>query len=251
MCPEQSQTNPKKEVIMLDNQVKYAKEILQRIHKYRQLRIKGLSFSIIERDFPDAITTSTEIENFHESVKPILADLFGDDSEQMKEWRSIPKKYEYMVKDPEVYYIQILEHYIIFLNKIETQYTITKEKQLKTQEPTTGQQYYIGTAFAVGPYAKAQDITFIQIWNQVEKTIDLTRLVEELGLLRQEMKMKATEQEHDIAVGAVAIAEQAAKAGNGPKALESLKSAGKWALELSEKIGIGVATAAIKTALGL
>ena len=52
-------------------------------------------------------------------------------------------------------------------------------------------------------------------------------------------------------IGAVANAEQSAKVGNGPKTLKSLKSAGKWAPGFAEKIGVGVATAALKSALGI
>jgi hypothetical protein len=42
-----------------------------------------------------------------------------------------------------------------------------------------------------------------------------------------------------------------AKEGNGPKALEYLKMAGKWALDKASKIGLSVAAAALKAALGL
>ena len=51
--------------------------------------------------------------------------------------------------------------------------------------------------------------------------------------------------------GEVALAEEAAKAGNGTKTLEHLKNAGEWALGVAEKIVIPLATAALKTALGL
>jgi hypothetical protein len=63
------------------------------------------------------------------------------------------------------------------------------------------------------------------------------------------MRKEATALEHDVAVGAIAAAEQSAKAGNGPKTIELLKSAGTWTLGVAEKIGLDVATAAIKSAL--
>ena len=113
-----------------------------------------------------------------------------------------------------------------------------------------GDIYHVGQGGIVGPNAHAHDITFNQIWNKAEGTIDLPRLSEELAVLRQEMKKAATEPEHDIAIGTIAAAEQAAKTGNGPKTLELLASAGKWALSVAEKIGIGVAIAAIKNSLG-
>lgn len=129
-------------------------------------------------------------------------------------------------------------------------------KKMETSKPNIqeiimGDKYTVGQAGAVGPNSHAHDITFNQIWNQIEGNIDLPRLADELGLLRQAMKKVATESDQDVAVGAVAAAEQEAKKGNGPKALEYLKSAGKWTLELAEKIGVGVATAAIKGALGV
>jgi hypothetical protein len=134
------------------------------------------------------------------------------------------------------------------------------DKQLAIQDSITlinlgeiqmGDKYIVGQAGAVGPGAHANGITFNQIWNQIEGTIDLPGLVAELAVLRRSMKDEATEPEQDIAIGAVAAAEQAAKSGNGPKALEFLKSAGKWSLDVAQKIGIGLATAAIKSALGV
>jgi hypothetical protein len=69
--------------------------------------------------------------------------------------------------------------------------------------------------------------------------------------LRGYPRQEAVEPEHDIAIGAVANAEVAAKEGDGPKTLEWLGKAGKWALDNATKIGVGVATSALKTALGL
>lgn len=114
-----------------------------------------------------------------------------------------------------------------------------------------GDKYEIGQAGAVGPGAHAHDMTFNQIWNQVGGDIDLPHLAEELVALRQEMKKEATEPEHDIAIGAIATAEQMAKTGDGPKTLATLKTAGKWALGVAEKIGVGLAVAAIKSSLGM
>ena len=54
-----------------------------------------------------------------------------------------------------------------------------------------------------------------------------------------------------MAIGNVAMAEKAAKEGDGPKALEYLKAAGKWALDTATKIGSSVASAAITKAIGV
>jgi hypothetical protein len=55
--------------------------------------------------------------------------------------------------------------------------------------------------------------------------------------------------EYDEAIGAVAGAEKAAAKGDGPAALQYLKSAGEWTLGIAEKIGVGVAIEALKRAM--
>lgn len=115
-----------------------------------------------------------------------------------------------------------------------------------------GDIYHIpGQAGAIGPGAHAHDMTFNQLWNQSSHSMDLQALATELAMLRQHLRRVAVEPNHDVAIGAVAEAEMAAKAGNGPKVLEWLSKAGQWVLDNAEKIGVGVATAALKTAFGL
>ena len=115
-----------------------------------------------------------------------------------------------------------------------------------------GDQYNIpGQAGAVGPQAHAHDITFTQTWNQMEKSVDLEKLADELRSLRAAMEESASEPGHRLATGAIAAAEESARQKDGPKVIEYLKSGGKWALGVAEKIGVGVATVAIKGALGL
>jgi hypothetical protein len=82
-----------------------------------------------------------------------------------------------------------------------------------------------------------------------QSTIDFRSLAHELETLRIAMRKEATITEHDIAIWEVAAAQTAAAQGNGAKALEHLKNAGQWAFDVSTKIGVGVAIAAIKTAL--
>ena len=106
-----------------------------------------------------------------------------------------------------------------------------------------------GQIGAVGPNAHAHDMTFNQIWNQSGQDIDLPSLATELETLRAALRKEATEPEHDVALGAVAAAQKAAKEDNGPKALEYLSAAGKWALEIATKIGVPVAIAALTKAI--
>ncbi|MFC7478525.1 pentapeptide repeat-containing protein [Dankookia sp. GCM10030260] len=100
-----------------------------------------------------------------------------------------------------------------------------------------------GQAGAVGSGASAHG----NIFQQVQGGIDLAKLAEELGRLRVAMKGDATgTREQDKAIGAVADAEEAAAKGDGPAALGYLKSAGKWTLGIAEKIGVALATEALK-----
>jgi uncharacterized protein YjbI with pentapeptide repeats len=111
----------------------------------------------------------------------------------------------------------------------------------------SGDTYNIsGQAGAVGPGAHAQDNTF----QQIQSGIDLPKLAEQLGRLRDTMKGEATgTREQDKAIGAVADAEEAAVKGDGPAALRYLKGAGTWALGIAEKIGVNIATEALKKAM--
>ena len=115
-----------------------------------------------------------------------------------------------------------------------------------------GDQYNVhGQAGAVGPNAHAHDMTFNQVWNQLESRMDLGKLADDLGRLREAMDREAVEPGHRLAAGAVAAAEQSAREKDGPKVMEYLKTAGKWAWSMAEKIGANLAQEALKGALGL
>lgn len=121
-----------------------------------------------------------------------------------------------------------------------------------TKELTMRDKYIAGQVGAQGPGSHAHSMTFNQIWSQTSDKIDLSELVNELSELRIKLKEEATKPEHDIFIGAIASAENSAKEGNGPKALEYLSKVGKWALDIATKIGVPVATEALKAAvLGL
>ena len=103
-----------------------------------------------------------------------------------------------------------------------------------------------GQSGAFGPGAHAHDNTF----QQIHAGIDLPKLAEELGRLRNAMKGETTgTREQDKAVGAVADAEEAAAKGDGPAVLQYLKSAGEWTLGIAEKIGVDLAVEALKRAM--
>jgi hypothetical protein len=80
---------------------------------------------------------------------------------------------------------------------------------------------------------------------------DLKVLADQLATLRNAMREKVTAPEQDLAVGNIAAAEVVAREGSASKTIEKLKAAGRWALETAQTIGADVATAALKSALGL
>lgn len=115
-----------------------------------------------------------------------------------------------------------------------------------------GDNYKIsGQAGAVGPNAHVHDMTLNQIASRIETSMDLSQLSDELARLHQAMKAEATDSEHYNAIGSVIEAEGAAKAKDSSKMVESLKSAGKWTLDVASKIGASLATEAIKQSMGM
>ena len=114
-----------------------------------------------------------------------------------------------------------------------------------------GDTYSVGQAGAVGPNSEASHFQMTQnIGNNLED-VDMEALGKEFETLRLELKRLSQSPEHDMAVGAIASAEIEIKRGDRSKAKEHMKQAGIWAFDVATKIGVGLATAALKTALGL
>lgn len=127
---------------------------------------------------------------------------------------------------------------------------------VKEGEIITGDKYEVsGQVGAMGQNAHAHDMNWIQLWQQLAKEIDMLKLADELKTLRSKMHQEGiasgTTAEQDLAIGEVANAQIAAEKGDGSRALEHLRAAGKWALSCAEKISVPVAVAAIKAAMGL
>lgn len=119
------------------------------------------------------------------------------------------------------------------------------------KEVTMGDIYSAGQVGAQGPNAHADNITFNQIWNQNQDKFDIEILESELSQLRSVLKNEADTPEQLSELGLVANAEIEAKKGNGPKVIEWLSKTGKWTFSVAEKIGVSVASAAIKSSIGL
>jgi hypothetical protein len=76
------------------------------------------------------------------------------------------------------------------------------------------------------------------------------KLAEELGRLRDAMRGDGTgTREQDKAIRAAADAKEAAAKGDAPATLRYLKSAGEWTLKIAGKIGVDLATEALKKAM--
>lgn len=115
-----------------------------------------------------------------------------------------------------------------------------------------GDNYEVsGQAGVVGPNAHVHDATLNQIASQIENSMDLSQLGDELAKLHEAMKAAATDSEHYKAIGSVIEAKGAAKAKDPSKVVDSLKSVGKWTLDLASKVGASLATEAIKHSMGM
>jgi hypothetical protein len=122
---------------------------------------------------------------------------------------------------------------------------------LRTQEQIIYMGKYIitgGQQGNVGDHGQIQNLT--QIQNSLTDE-DVVALVSELQKLRAEVKKLPDSTERDVAVGALASAEEAAKHGDKSKLLEHLKTAGKWTFDVAVKIGTTLAASVLKGVLGL
>src|SRR6266508_3666256 len=109
-----------------------------------------------------------------------------------------------------------------------------------------------GQAGAVGDNASASNMTFNQIVNHFQQSIDLQALATQLAELRQAMSEKqGSSPQSAIALGKVAEAEIAAQEKNPSQVMMSLKAAGEWTLDFAKEIGKDVVVEAIKQSMGL
>ena len=113
-----------------------------------------------------------------------------------------------------------------------------------------GDTYLIKNSPGSGRNVHMQDVGIRQEIRDGQTGTDLDTLSQELERLRQEMRKISSTVEQDISVAAVAQAEAEAKKGDESKALSWLSKAGEWALDVGTKIGVSVATEAIKKSLG-
>jgi hypothetical protein len=104
------------------------------------------------------------------------------------------------------------------------------------------------TAAAVGSGAKATNTDFQNVAQQSVLSNDLSV---ELVRLVDAMRAQGTTPGQEVATELVGKAAEAAREGKNEHVLAYLKSAGAWALQVAEKIGVELAKTAISKALGV
>jgi uncharacterized protein YjbI with pentapeptide repeats len=206
--------------------------------------------------------TKLRFESIQDASGGAIANLVFDDAgdlspEQIEELRTA---IESEAEQKALFLRQALEGELQFLRGEVRALERTVDKLLLNQKPSiylgegalnmSGDIYNVpGQAGAVGPNAHAHDMTFNQIQqigSRIAESMDLAALASELETLRQALKKEAVTGEHDIAVVDISAAKRAAEARDSGKLAESLRSAGKWALDVATKIGVSLATEAIK-----
>jgi hypothetical protein len=123
----------------------------------------------------------------------------------------------------------------------------------RVMEVVMGDKYEVsgGQAGVVGPKAHVHGgINFNQIWGANKNEIDLGQLAQELEKLRASVRSEASTPEQDAVLAEIGQAQVAAQAADGPEAMSHLARAGRWALSVAEKIGVPLAVAAIRAAIG-
>ena len=134
-------------------------------------------------------------------------------------------------------------------NKNKDQNPNPKIKEHESGVTIMGDNYNIyGQAASVGKKSKSDNTTNQQIVLSKENSGELKN---ELELLRAAMRESAQSTDDDLAVVEIGKAIEASSEANNNNVLTHLKSAGKKALDVSEKIGVSLVTALLKQELGL
>jgi hypothetical protein len=239
---------------MLEAQIKATDDLIARA--WSTLRDRSLP--------EEQLISSAQVEGWRTSAARLIGHMFGEESQQALRFeelytvRRIERlNHHFDRKDPNwdvMYWIDYFELSKSFLLEVDAMYKIIHANH-STTEVFMGPKYEVKQAGIVGEGNTVVGNTFQQAWAEAGPGIDMEHLAEELSKLRDALKAApapgADEGDQDIAIGAVRIAELEARKGDGPAALAALKNAGKWTLVVAEKIGVNLATAALKSAMGL
>lgn len=116
---------------------------------------------------------------------------------------------------------------------------------------TKEETHYHGPVGVAGKGSSGTDFTVNQDNRKVILGQDQEQLLEELGQLKLAIASEIDEPQSIEALRDLNGATKAIEADDAEVAQTKLKSAGKWALDKAEKIGVSVAAAAIKHTLGM
>jgi len=125
---------------------------------------------------------------------------------------------------------------------------------VKEVKEIMGDTYNIKNApgAAIGKNAHTKDTKIIQINNPKIPNSDFDKLAIELVELRKALKQESIntdDKELDNAIVLVGKAEEAATEHDENKMLQNLKKGGKWALKVSQEIGVKLTTELLKKML--
>jgi hypothetical protein len=152
------------------------------------------------------------------------------------------------------------------INKLNTEnqqlhhdiYNLARRANIVSQGGVTvkesGDQYsigMIGQAASVGSDNTVSGTSMSQVNVDALAGIDMKTLADQLGELIGRLKAEAGEPDQYSALSEVSYAAQAAKNDDKAGTMQHLKAAGKWVLGVAQKIGVPVAVAALKGALGV
>jgi hypothetical protein len=104
---------------------------------------------------------------------------------------------------------------------------------------------------AAGPGAHVHNVSFQQQASSAVADIDAPVLTEQLERLLAELVRQATERDHYAALVAVSDAAADAREGKTANAIAKLATVGRWVADIASKIGVSIASEAIKRATGL
>lgn len=230
---------------MFEHQIRQGKDILRRVNLAIEKGLDKLGHG--------DLVYGHESDDWFESNRNLIVRLFGKNSDELLRYLDAASSHDYFERFPQSELHRDAMRYQRIVSLLQEFDAVAEadERARRTSGGNTTFNITGGQFGAVGTGATAHGFTFTQVWNQIENSVPLDQLAVELEKLREAMKTEAASAAGDRAIEAVAAAEVAAKAGSGPRALEHLRNVGMWGLQIAEKVGVEVATAAIKSTLGV
>ncbi len=192
-----------------------------------------------------------EIQHLDSVSADLVADLLGHEPTKA-EWvppGRVPYEKEYWSCPG---HLSWLEAYQAGLHRSKNYLSVFLTRS--EAEVILGDKIIGGSKVVLYPKAQAGDISAsgaVHLGGVEER--QLRELAEELGRLRRQMRAESDPDntDHDVELGAVALAEKAARAGDRSGTLSHLRAAGQWCLDIGTRIGVNLVTEVIQASTGL